>query len=289
MVTQGQECKGHAYVPGEVRGYYHDFRARFLGNRGVQLLDRNGIPFQRLMGGETVASPGLVAQYGLGAYDVYLKSGRQGAYAAFLHSADWLAREQDRLGGWDVWGLMKVPALVPYSAAVQGQGASLLYRAAQETGQAGYRYAADLAVECLLTRVEGGGPAQWGENRLVLEERVETIPGANFAGWIFGIFGLYDAVLSSGLRGWQEALRLTCETLKDDLKFYDSGFWSLYDRRGHVAGAQLHVQHIAMLDVLAELTGEETFTAVARRWERYRKSTVKYWRAFCLKAFQKSH
>jgi len=278
---------GIAYAREAMRGYYSDLRSKFLGNHGRQALDEKGIPIHWLSNGRKVYLPTAVAQYGLGAYDVYLESGAQQARDAFISAANWLLDEQDERGGWDVWGRLGSNCMVPYSAMTQGEGASLLYRAANETGSTEYRVAADRALECMLVSSENGGTARWETGRLVMEEKVESPPSAILNGWIFAIFGLYDGVLVSGLPEWRHALQLTCQTLTADLNEYDAGYWSMYDRSGHLASPFYHHLHVAQLSVLADLVSEGAFMQTANRWRRYSQGSINRWRAFYCKAIQK--
>lgn len=286
-VQHAPQGTGVAYTLNGLRGYYNDLRGKFLGNHGRQALDERGIPVHWLSDGRKIYLPTAVAQYGLGAYDVYLESSAQEAKDAFISTANWLLNEQDEQGGWDVWARIGSNCAVPYSAMTQGEGASLLYRAANETGSSEYRVAADRAIERMLATPESGGTARWEAGRLVLEEKVESPPSAILNGWIFAIFGLYDGVLVTGLPEWRHALQITCQTLAADLDKYDTGYWSMYDLRGHLASPFYHHLHIAQLTVLAELVGQEALMQKANRWRQYNQRTMNRWRAFCNKAIQK--
>lgn len=66
--------------------------------------------------GECVYFPTAVAQYDLGAYDVWLLKGDREAYNAFLRCADWLLNDQDKMGGWLVWSRIRMTQRCPYSA-----------------------------------------------------------------------------------------------------------------------------------------------------------------------------
>lgn len=169
----------------------------------------------------------------------------------------------------------------------QGEGASLLYRAWSDTGDQGFRRAGDRAIELMLRPVTEGGTACWSGDKVVLEE-IPTGPSkAILNGWIFAIFGLYDAVLVGEYQKWQAVLKKTCAALAIDLHYYDTGFWSLYDRADHLASPFYHDLHINLLRVLAELTDQEIFMETAERWDQYRANKLYYARAFVTKAYQK--
>ncbi|WP_323720631.1 D-glucuronyl C5-epimerase family protein [Acetomicrobium sp.] len=284
-VPQGE---GRVYSKTSLRGYYNDLTNKFLGVTGAtQALDEQGIPIHRLANGQRVYFPTAVAQYGLGAYDVWLLKGDRKAYNAFLRCADWLLKDQDRMGGWSVWPRAGIAKGCPYSAMTQGEGASLLYRAGLETGEIRFNKAADMAIGLMLKPINEGGTANYEQEKLVLEECPHITPSAILNGWIFAIFGLYDGVLVTKRADWGQALQKTIDTLEIELHCYDAGYWSYYDRAGHLASPFYHDLHINLLRVLAKLAGREAFLLMAERWDRYRENNIYYVRAFLTKAYQK--
>jgi len=68
-VPQG---KGKVYSKTSLKRYYNDLTNKFLGTAGTQSLDEEGIPVHWLANGQCVYFRAGVAQYGLGAYDVWL-------------------------------------------------------------------------------------------------------------------------------------------------------------------------------------------------------------------------
>ena len=64
-----------------------------------------------------------------------------------------------------------------------------------------------------------------------------------------------------------------------NLQRYDAGFWSLYELSGTrlkmFASPFYHRLHIVQLEVLYQLTGEETFRQYTTRWDDYRHSRAK--------------
>ena len=102
-------------------------------------------------------------------------------------------------------------------------------------------------------------------------------------GWCFGIFGLFDylnyrqAVPSNGSRldEKQRLLESTLNTLKRVLPNYDIGFWSLYnlpnaeEKIANVASFHYHNTHIALLEALWHMTGDEAYKAYAVRFRYY--------------------
>ena len=284
-VPQGE---GKVYSKTYLRGYYNDLTNKFLGSNGAtQALDEQGIPIHRLANGECVYFPTAVAQYGLGAYDVWLLKGDREAYNAFLRCADWLLNDQDKMGGWLVWSRIRMTQRCPYSAMTQGEGASLLYRAGLETGDVRFNHAASRAIDLMLKPINEGGTSRYEQEKLILEECPHITPSAILNGWIFAIFGLYDGVLVTKRQDWREFLQNTINTLEIELRCYDAGYWSYYDRAGRLASPFYHDLHINLLKVLAKLAGREVFLLMAECWNRYRENKVFCVRAFITKAYQK--
>jgi len=283
-VKQGM---GKVYSKEALRGYYIDYTGKFIGKGQSHIFDDKGVPVNQLADGSIIYFPTTIAQYGLAAYDVWLITGREDAYNAFTRCAQWLFADQDELGGWQLFRKLKLNVGCPYSAMTQGQGASLLYRFGVALGEDKYVQAAESAITLMLSPVENGGTAVACGGRLVLEEVPTKIGSQVLNGWIFAIFGLYDAVIVSRRQEWYVRLNETLNTLEDELVLYDSGYWSFYDRNGHLASPMYHDLHVSLLKVLSELSGRESFLEVSERWEEYRRNKFFYTRAFLTKALQK--
>ncbi len=102
-------------------------------------------------------------------------------------------------------------------------------------------------------------------------------------GWCYGVFGLFDylnyrkAVPGNGSRldEKQRLLESTLSRLRRVLPSYDTGFWSLYnlpkaeEKIANVASFHYHDAHIALLEALWHMTGDEAYKAYAARFRRY--------------------
>jgi D-glucuronyl C5-epimerase C-terminus len=145
---------GANVVPGELRGYYIDFRVKA---RSPEWPPPELQPLDRQLHVD-------VAQWGLGAFEHYLEGGREEWLAAALAVGRHLAEVQERdgplAGGW-VHSLPyphTFPLEPPWlSAMAQGEGASLLVRLAAETGDEALLEAALRARGPLLTPTSAGG------------------------------------------------------------------------------------------------------------------------------------
>lgn len=126
---------GKVYSKEVLRGYYIDYTGKYFGKGQSHIFDEKGIPVNQLADGSIIYFPTTIAQYGLGAYDVWLMTGKEDAYDTFTRCAQWLFADQDERGGWQVFRKLRVNVGCPYSAMTQGQGASLLYRFGVELGE----------------------------------------------------------------------------------------------------------------------------------------------------------
>lgn len=77
----------------------------------------------------------------------------------------------------------------------------------------------------MLLPVEKGGTSRYGNDKLFLEETVESKPVLILNGWIF----VFDITKIIPDLKYKYTLEKTLDTLKGELKKYDSGFWSYYD------------------------------------------------------------
>jgi len=273
------------FRPGELGEYYMPFTAKadYPGQ-----YDDNGIPLLNYHGKVGLQyNPIAIAQYGLGNYNLFCRTGDPARRRKFLAVADWLVAnlEQNPAGLW-VWNHhfdweYRTPLKAPwYSALAQGQGISLLVRAHQETGNAAYLEAAQCAFETFLKTTDEGGVTYVDEEGYTWFEETIVVPPTHILnGFIWAAWGVYDYHLYTED---QEARRLFAEavrTLRDNLHRFDAGFWSLYEQSGTrmkmLASPFYHHLHIVQLQVMHRLTGEPIFADYARRWEAYRRNPVK--------------
>ncbi len=273
------------FRPGELGEYYMLFAAKadYAGQ-----YDSNGVPLLNYHGRVGLQhNPIAVAQYGLGNYNLFCRTGASDRRRNFLVGADWLVAnlEQNRAGLW-VWNHhfdweYRTPLRAPwYSGLAQGQGISLLVRAHKETQDVRYLAAARRAFESFQKSADEGGVIFKDEaGRIWIEEYIVSPPTHILNGFIWASWGIYDYFL---VTGEESARRLFCEairTLSATLHQYDAGFWSLYEQSGTwlkmLASPFYHRLHIVQLEILYRLTGKKVFGQYARQWDRYRRSYFK--------------
>lgn len=270
--------------PAELGEYYMTFaqKADYAGpfdHRGIPLLDyrgRLGLQY----------NPIAIAQYGLGNYNLYLRSRYQSRKEKALKAADWLVSciRQNDAGLW-VWmhdfdweyrDTLRAPW---YSGLAQGQGISLLLRAYKDTCRAEYLDSAHRAFESFSVGVKKGGVLSTDENGDRWFEEYVVFPETHILnGFIWASWGVYDYGLMTGNATASNLFQASVETLRHKLKTYDVGFWSLYEQSGTwlpmLASHFYHSLHVTQLRVMERITGEKFFGEFAHRWENYRANRV---------------
>ena len=241
-------------------------------------------------------NPIAIAQYGLGNYNLFRRSGEADRRDKFLRVADWLVQHlEPNAHGVAVWNhyfdweyrdTLRAPW---YSALAQGQGISLLVRAHKESGDSLYLEAARRALASFFKPINQGGVTFTDENGDVwFEEYLVSPPTHILNGFIWAAWGVYDYFLATRDSSAQELFARAVHTLARNIDRYDLGFWSLYEQSGTrlpmVASPFYHQLHIVQLRAMHRLTGGDKFKRVADRWESYGRSCSKRTRALCYKS-----
>jgi len=274
--------------------YYMAFeqKADYRGphdSAGVPLLDYHGRIGRQY-------NPIAIAQWGLGNYNAFCRTGSAEPKNKFLLAGEWL-RSQLKPNSHGVWVWnhnfnweYRTPLIAPwYSGLAQGQGISLLVRAWQATEEPRYLEAARHAFQSFCTPVADGGVSFTDDDGDIwFEEYVVEPPTHILNGFIWAAWGVYDYFLATADATAKHLFIRSVETLRKNLPSYDLGFWSLYERSGTrlpmIASPFYHRLHIVQLRVMQRLTGEAIFSSCADRWESYEASLSKRTRAVCYKA-----
>jgi heparosan-N-sulfate-glucuronate 5-epimerase len=277
--------------------YFMQFagKARYAGPfdaAGIPLLDYQGdIGRQH--------NPIAIAQYGLARFNQWLTTRAGADREAWVAVTEWLVRalRPNRFGvsvwmhdfDWPYRQLLRAPW---YSGLAQGNGVSLLVRAAITTGDAAHAAAAHRAFESLLRPVsEGGVVVTDDRGDLWIEEYLIDTPSHILNGFIWALWGVHDYAQWSRR---PEALRLwtACVgTLERRLSEFDTGWWSLYESRDGaremLASRYYHTLHITQLQIMHRLTGIRVFSDTATRFQSYLDEPSNRARAFARKAIFK--
>ncbi len=285
------------FLPGAMGAYYMTFAQKAdysgaLDKTGIPLLDYRGVLGRQY-------NPIAIAQYGLGNYNLYLRTADPARRAKFLNVAQWLVCSMRKNQGglwvwmhdfdWEYRETLRAPW---YSGLAQGQGISLLLRAYEKTGESRYMESAQRAFESFKVPVRDGGVLctdangdRWFEEYIVSPE-THILNGFMWASW-----GVYDYWLATRDESAGELFRAAVETLRRQLGSFDLGYWSRYEHSGTrlpmIASRFYHSLHIVQLRVMHKITGESFFAEFADRWEAYQRKRVNRMRAFAWKALFK--
>lgn len=280
--TAIKQGKGCSYSTIEIKGYYNDLTGKIC--QGTKL-DEGGLPLSQISETEFAYFPIAVFQYGLGMYDLLLRGDEKADKSILKKIAEWACENQREDGSWDCFGPIK-SKYYTVSSMGQGEGASFLFRMANLFECEKYKNIGMKAIDFMLLNMENGGTAIFDRNELFLEEYPENPRRSVLNGWIFSIFGLFDATLIDSER-YSGVLLQTVETLAQHLNDYDTGYWSRYDVSGRIASPAYHDLHITLLEVLSDITNNVVFKQKAETFKQYQNKKVNRIRAVFYKIQQK--
>jgi hypothetical protein len=156
------------------------------------------------------------------------------------------------------------------SAMAQGQVASVFLRRYRRTGDDGWGDRALAALRPLVRESELVSQTWAGR---VLEEAPSDPPSHILNGWVYALWGLWDAAI--GLQDVRAAKEFGAgiATLRAMLPAYDIGWWTRYSLYPHVltdlAKPFYHRIHVLQLEMTARATGDADVASTAERWRRY--------------------
>lgn len=269
---------GTCYSKTEIAGYYNDLTEKVTKDDPNIL-----VPKYHVDTGEEIYFSIGIFQYGLAAYDLFLKTHDEIYKNKLLACANWAVENQQKDGGWVTFAYNKPEA--PYSSMAQGEGISMLVRAAIVTGDKRFADAAAKAKEFMLKPISEGGTTEYnGENVIFYEETDNPVI---LNGWIFSLWGLYDYCKYFGDEEAAIILQKTLDTLKRKLPDFDTKYWSKYDNGKRICSPFYHKLHISQLITMHDLFGDPIYKEFAGKWEKYQDSFWNPKRAFIKKAMQK--
>jgi len=248
-------------------------------------LDHDGVPLLNYHGVVGVQyNPIAIAQYGLGNYNLWCDTGNAQRYDKFIRAANWLVhnlvKNHDGIDVWmhnfdfEYYKTLKAPW---YSGLAQGQGISLLLRAAKATGDAKYADAAEKAFKSFTLKLESGGVIDidgsgcyWIEE-YVLQPTHEKTKILN--GFIWALWGVYDYYIFTKNKDVLRLYEKFVETIMNNLDKYDTGYWSYYELTPqlikNIASPFYHKLHVVQLLIMYEITGKDMFKEYSVKWEKY--------------------
>lgn len=270
---------GTCFSSTEIKGYYNDLTRKVI--QDIPLLQKLELPTTRTEQGKIVFFPVQIFQYGLGAYDLYLQTKEPRFLDRFNLCVSWALAHQLPNGAWDNFSFVYSQA--PYGAMCQGEGTSLLLRAYTLYKKPKYLQAAKQAIDFMLLPLNEGGTTLYKDNDIILQEYTHLPTVLN--GFIFAWFGLVDISIVDP--SYLDIKGKVLQTLTRLLPQFDNGYWSLYSVDKKIASPFYHNLHVAQLQALYCLTGQEIFNTYAKRWAGYQKNPLYKVRAFTKKAWQK--
>lgn len=269
---------GTCYSKTKVRGYYND-----LTEKVTKDAPEIFVPKYHVDTGEEIYFSIGIFQYGLAAYDLFLKTKEEAYKAKLLACADWAVDNQQEDGGWVTFAYENPEH--PYSSMAQGEGISLLIRAYIETQNGNYLESIKKAKDFMLKPISDGGATNYSDEDVYLYECTHDPLILN--GWIFSLWGLYDYCKYFNDQKVKAVLDATLCSLVKKLPVFDIKFWSKYEDGKRICSPFYHKLHIAQLRVMYDLFEDEIYREYADKWEKYQNSFWKPKRAFLTKALQK--
>lgn len=260
-------------------GYYNDLTEKVLKRVMVDC----DVPMSTVETGERIFFPIEIFQYGLGAYDLYLKKHEECYLKKIYACANWAVENQNNSGGWETFLFKNKDQ--PYSSMAQAEGISLLLRVYKETKNEKYLKCAQKALLFMIKPVSEGGTTLYeGDDVIFLES---TFFPAILNGWIFSIWGLLDYCKVVPDENVKQILKKSMDSLERHLPSFDLKYWSRYDEKKMISSPFYHHLHIAQLKVMYDITGRDIFKVYEKKWDVYERSFFCSKIAFMKKAFQK--
>lgn len=269
---------GNYYSKTEIAGYYNDLTDKVLKDDPNIL-----VPKYRVDSGEEIFFSIGIFQYGLAAYDLFLKTQDDIYKKKLIACAQWAVDNQQANGGWITFAYKDSEN--PYSSMAQGEAISMLIRAHIITQDDRYLNAIRKAKLFMLAPISEGGTAEYVNGEVLLYEYTKNPVILN--GWIFSLWGLYDYCKYIEDEDAQGLLDATLESLKRKLPDFDMKYWSKYDDGKRVCSPFYHKLHIAQLETMYDLFGDQVYKEYADKWRAYQNSFWKPKLAFIKKAIQK--
>ena len=276
-VSHVNQGVGTCFSKEEVAGYYNDLTEKVTKDNPDIL-----VPMYRVDTGSEIYFSIGVFQYGLAAYDLFLKTREDIYKKKVLACSEWALNNRQEDGSWITFEYKSKEH--PYSSMAQGEGISLLIRAHILTGDSRYLHAVHKAKEFMLKPLCEGGTAEYTEDGGVILYEATYNPVV-LNGWIFSLWGLYDYYKYFRDEEAKLMLEKTLSSLKKKLPDFDMKYWSRYEDGKRISSPFYHKLHIAQLEAM--LFGDGIYKDFAVKWDKYQKSFLNPKKAFIKKALQK--
>jgi hypothetical protein len=286
---------------GVVEGYPIDLRAKAEAPewpREWMLLGGGGAADGSVARVTSVRAERLIyvaqVQWALGCFERYLAGEGEAWLAGAIDAGRYLVASQHTDGRHDGGWVHRFVFPHTYalhepwvSAMAQGEGASLLVRLHQVTGEPVFAEAAQRALRPLRVAVTSGGTRRTLGGKPFLEE-YPTNPGSFVLnGAFFALWGLHDVGLALNDTQAAHEFEECVDALASQLHRWDTGFWSRYDLFPHrvtnIANPFYHRLHINLLRAMQILAPRPQFQATIERFESYARSPANLARTYAHK------
>jgi len=245
--------------------------------------DKEGIPLVKYGGsmGKQYNST-TISLYALGNLQLFLRSNNDFYKERFLKMVEWLvgkAKIRKDFVAWFTefdWPLQNLKKPWP-SAMTQGLAVSALIRGSLISEKREYFDLVRKASEFFLIPIEEGVILIKDDYGTWLEEVPANPPLHILNGFIYSIFGLYDAYNATNDKRLQSLLEETLGTLVRNLERYDIGYWSLYDLYHEMpSSVKYHQLHIEQLLGLSKITNDKIFVLYSKKWQQYTSKKINF-------------
>jgi len=260
-----------------VRDYICDFspKASWVGKP-----DKNGVPRNKLNDGSLVYFSIGIIQKLLG----NLELGKPQVESK--HLVRWICQSIDKSNCIPTWQHATDRTTSVYSAMAQGQALSALIRVEKEMPDNLVCIAIEKLCDGFITG-ERYGIILKSSAGIKLIETPDQKGSVILNGWIYALWGLREAAITTQRRDIIELADNSTEALASSLHDFYDRHWSYYDDKGRIASPFYHQLHITQLSALFEMTELAVFHNAAEiLYHQYNNRLLKT-RAVMKKGFQK--
>lgn len=244
-------------------------------------IDSKGIP-QFMYREKLNYNPIQIIQFGIEEYGYYIDNKNHKHLENALLIGEWAIDNIDSNNGCWNFEFNFFHPLIEYeiegpwcSALGQGQGISLMCRLYSIDQKEVYKETVELALKPFFLTVEEGGVLEHFQEMIFFEEYPTRPATYTLNGFIYSIFGLYDAYKIFGLIEAKQLFDEAILTLKKVLPLYDDSRLSYYDLshftgspRKTVQNSKYHILHIKLLQALISIEPDDTFEFYIKRWKQ---------------------
>ncbi|HEX6915513.1 MAG TPA: D-glucuronyl C5-epimerase family protein [Chitinophagaceae bacterium] len=265
----------------DVRSFLYRSISDSVPSYSREYIDENEIPFvvyEPLNGihpGKRY-NPTIVANYAVADLEKLQTRRDTAVQSRFLKRADWLLNELDYTGDYAVyrfnWQQPWYDSVgVPFTCGMTSGLAMQVFTGAwQLTGKAGYLQGARALMRGFYVPIDSGGFTYKDPDGWWYEEIADTGKHTPriLDGHIFAITGIQYFREATGDDSAAYVVQRGIEVLRNRLKTYDAGNWSIYDAYGKRSDQKYHRLLTAQMKQLADITGDRFFLHYYHEWKK---------------------